>query len=341
MGMMLETMSERLWAEPGQPHFGSPDKEPAVRLRVLEDAGRSSIPFTTGILVGIGETPAERVEALLAIRASARRHGHVQEVIVQNFRAKERTPMRGVPDLGLEDYVATVAVARLLLGPRMRVQVPPNLSDPTELGLLLRAGVDDWGGVSPLTPDHVNPERPWPHLDDLTRLTADGRVQPRRAAHRPPGVRAGAGALARPAGAAARRGPRRPDHRSRRSRAAARPVCPWQEPDPDWGTRRRRQGRPARRDRHRRAHRGPARSDFDAVYGDWDGDRRAGARRGPAAARTPGGRATRPWRAALRRALDDPAGLTDDEYLALMTATGVDLDAVCALADDVRRVGGR
>src|SRR3712207_6816573 len=151
--------------------FRSPDKEPAVRLRTLEDAGRSAVPFTTGVLLGIGETAAERIDAVLAIRAAHQRHGHVQEVIVQNFRAKPRTAMAAADDLGLQEYVAAVAVTRLLLGPRARVQAPPNLSDPAELGLLLRAGVDDWGGVSPLTPDHVNPERPWPNLGDLARLS--------------------------------------------------------------------------------------------------------------------------------------------------------------------------
>src|SRR5919205_462449 len=173
MGMMLETTATRLWSEKGQPHFGSPDKEPAVRLRVLDDAGRSAVPFTTGVLLGIGETYAERVDAVLAIRAAHQRHGHVQEVIVQNFRAKPRTAMAAADDLGLQEYVAAVALTRLLLGPKARVQAPPNLSDTTELGLLIRAGVDDWGGVSPLTPDHVNPERPWPNIDTLAALSAE------------------------------------------------------------------------------------------------------------------------------------------------------------------------
>ena len=334
MGMMLETMAERLWAEPGQPHFGSPDKEPAVRLRVLEDAGRSSVPFTTGILVGIGETAAERVDALLAIRAAARRHGHVQEVIVQNFRAKERTPMRAVPDFAVEEYVATVAVARLLLGPRMRLQVPPNLSDPSELGLLLRAGVDDWGGVSPLTPDHVNPERPWPHLDDLTRLTAEAgfTLVERLTAHPEyvlspepwldPRVRPHVAALADPVTGLGVAG-RRPT------------GLPWQEPDPDWGS-----VAAGRVDLHVEVdtvgRTDDRRSDFDAVYGDWAaiGEQvDAVNRRQPV--RLPVG--SPDVAAALRKAKDHPAGLRDDEYLALMTATGSDLDAVCALADDVRR----
>ena len=173
MGMMLETTSRRLFSEPGQVHYGSPDKDPAVRLRVIEDAGRARIPFTTGILVGIGETLRDRAESLVALRDAHERHGHVQEVIVQNFRAKPQTAMQAVPDADLREYIAAVAVARLVFGPRMRIQVPPNLSDPAELELLARAGADDWGGVSPLTADHVNPERPWPHLGDLADRTAE------------------------------------------------------------------------------------------------------------------------------------------------------------------------
>ncbi|WP_245570325.1 7,8-didemethyl-8-hydroxy-5-deazariboflavin synthase CofG [Microbacterium luticocti] len=172
MGMMLETTSRRLFDEPGQVHHGSPDKDPAIRLQVIEDAGAARIPFTTGILVGIGERLRDRAESLVAIRDAHERHGHVQEVIVQNFRAKPGTAMRAAPDADLREYVAAVAVARLALGPRMRIQVPPNLSDAAELGLLVRAGIDDWGGVSPLTADHVNPERPWPHIDDLAARTA-------------------------------------------------------------------------------------------------------------------------------------------------------------------------
>jgi FO synthase len=174
MGMMLETTSTRIWQTPGEAHFGSPDKDPAVRLRVIDDAGRSRIPFTTGVLLGIGETYAERVDAVLALRAAHERHGHIQEVIVQNFRAKPATAMRGAADLETQEYAASVAVTRVLLGPGMRVQAPPNLTDAGELALLIRAGVDDWGGVSPLTPDHVNPERPWPQIDELARLTAAG-----------------------------------------------------------------------------------------------------------------------------------------------------------------------
>jgi FO synthase len=173
MGMMLETTSRRLFAEAGQVHYGSPDKDPDIRLAVLDDAGAARIPFTTGILVGIGETLADRAESLLALHDLAERHGHIQEVIVQNFRAKPRTAMRGVPDAALLEHVATVAVARVVLGASMRIQVPPNLADPTEFDLLVRAGADDWGGVSPLTADHVNPERPWPHLSELAARTAE------------------------------------------------------------------------------------------------------------------------------------------------------------------------
>jgi len=172
MGMMLETTSRRLFEEPGQVHYGSPDKDPDLRLRVIDDAGAAGIPFTTGILVGIGETVRDRAESLVALRESNDRHGHVQEVIVQNFRAKPRTAMQGAPDADMAEYLAAVATARLVFGPSMRIQVPPNLSDPRELGALIAAGIDDWGGVSPLTADHVNPERPWPQIDDLAAHTA-------------------------------------------------------------------------------------------------------------------------------------------------------------------------
>jgi FO synthase len=173
MGMMLETTATRLWSEKGGVHYGSPDKDPALRLRVLDDAGRSKVPFTTGVLLGIGENNAERAEALFEIRASHERHGHIQETIVQNFRAKPRTAMQNEVDLALQEYVAAVAVARVVMGADATIQAPPNLTDANELGLLLRAGIDDWGGVSPLTADHVNPERPWPELDALAALTRD------------------------------------------------------------------------------------------------------------------------------------------------------------------------
>src|SRR6185436_14123368 len=171
MGMMLETTASRLFTDKGAPHFGSPDKDPAVRLRVLEDAGRSNVPFTTGILIGIGETLAERAESVFAIRKVAREYRGIQEVIVQNFRAKPDTKMRDTPDAEIDDLAATIAVTRLILGSKARIQAPPNLVG-AQYDLILRAGIDDWGGVSPLTPDHVNPERPWPAIDELADRTA-------------------------------------------------------------------------------------------------------------------------------------------------------------------------
>ena len=170
MGLMLESVSPRL-LEKGLPHFNAPDKDPAVRLQTLEDAGRLSIPFTTGMLIGIGETDRERIETLLAIRGTAQRYGHIQEVIIQNFRAKPDTAMRTHPEPSADELIATIAVARLLLPTRVHLQAPPNLS-PDAIAPIIGAGIDDWGGVSPVTPDHVNPERPWPHLDDLAAATA-------------------------------------------------------------------------------------------------------------------------------------------------------------------------
>ena len=266
MGMMLETTSTRLFTEKGQPHFGSPDKDPAVRLRVLEDAGRLSVPFTSGLLVGIGETLRERAETIFALRSVGRQYGHLQEVIVQNFRAKPDTAMRSVEDLDLDEYLATIAVTRLVLGPTMRVQAPPNLVDLAECRALLAAGVDDWGGVSPLTPDHVNPERPWPSLDRLRDVTAAAglTLRPRLTAHASyvtagdpwidPRVRPHVAALADADGYL------RPD---------ARPVgLPWQEPDLgglDAGT--------GRTDLHTTidttGRTTDRRSDFDDVYGNW------------------------------------------------------------------------
>ena len=182
-GIMLESTSRRL-CEKGGPHYGSPDKDPEVRLATLERAGALAVPFTTGILIGIGETRRERVESLLAIRDVHERHGHIQEVIVQNFRAKPGTPMATAPEPSLEDHLWTIAVARLVLGPDMSVQAPPNLR-PGVLARLIEAGLDDWGGVSPVTPDHVNPEAPWPHLVELERATesAGKSLAPRLAIH--------------------------------------------------------------------------------------------------------------------------------------------------------------
>jgi FO synthase len=170
MGLMLESTSERLYAEGGA-HQYAPSKRPRVRLRTIEIAGQLRIPFTTGILIGIGETRQERIDSILAIRRLHRTYGHIQEVIVQNFRTKPDTPMSGFPDATTEELVWTVAMARLLLGPKMNIQVPPNLSaDGYEI--YLDAGINDWGGVSPLTIDYVNPEAPWPALSQLRHRTS-------------------------------------------------------------------------------------------------------------------------------------------------------------------------
>lgn len=174
MGLMLESASDRLCSK-GMAHFGSPDKRPAARLRSIRLAGEASVPFTTGLLIGIGETRQERIEALLAIRDLHARYGHIQEVIIQNFRAKPGTRMVGAAEPSLDEHRWTIAAARLLLGPEMTIQAPPNLR-AGELADLIGAGVNDWGGVSPVTPDHVNPEAPWPHLEKLeTQTEAAGR----------------------------------------------------------------------------------------------------------------------------------------------------------------------
>jgi FO synthase len=170
MGIMLESASERLCGR-GMPHHGSPDKVPAVRLETMRLAGEACVPFTSGILIGIGETRRERVESLLALRELQRAHGHLQEIIVQNFRAKPGTLMANAPEPTLSELLWTVAVARLIFGPGMSIQVPPNLN-AGQLEPLVAAGINDWGGVSPVTPDFVNPEAPWPHLDQLARETA-------------------------------------------------------------------------------------------------------------------------------------------------------------------------
>lgn len=171
LGLMLESTSERLHL-PGGAHDNAPDKKPAVRLKTLEEAGKLRIPFTTGILVGIGENWEERIDALLAIRRLHERYGHIQEVIVQNFRAKPAIPMRAHPDPGREEMLKTIALARLILGGEMNLQVPPNLA-PDGYELYLEAGINDWGGVSPLTPDFINPEAPWPALEMLRRKSAE------------------------------------------------------------------------------------------------------------------------------------------------------------------------
>ena len=328
MGMMLETTSRRLFETKGLAHYGSPDKDPEVRLRTLADAGRLSIPFTTGLLVGIGETLTERAETLHAIRRSHKEFGHVQEVIVQNFRAKDHTAMASVPDAGIDDFVATVAVARLVLGPKMRIQAPPNLVSRDECLALIGAGVDDWGGVSPLTPDHVNPERPWPALDELAAVTAEaGYDLVQRLTAQPPYVQAGAAWI----------DPRVQGHVA----ALADPDTgfaldvnpvgrPWQEPDEAAESL-------GRIDLHSaidaEGRLTTTRSDLDSAFGDWESIRE---KVGELAARAPE-RIETDVAAALRSAERDPAGCTDDEYLALATADGPALDAVAALADSLRR----
>ena len=169
MGLMLETTSDRLLA-PGGAHHRAPDKVPRRRVKTIELAGKLSIPFTTGILIGIGETPRERADALVTIRELHERYGHVQEVIVQNFRAKPFIPMKDAPEPTLDELLQALAVARLVLPPEVALQAPPNLS-PRVYPRLLAAGLNDWGGISPLTPDHINPEKPWPGLVQLRRAT--------------------------------------------------------------------------------------------------------------------------------------------------------------------------
>jgi FO synthase len=325
MGMMLETTALRLFTEPGGPHYGSPDKDPEVRLRVLADAGRLSIPFTTGILVGIGETREERAESVFAIRSTAREFGAVQEVIVQNFRAKDDTAMRNEPDLDLDEYLATLAVSRLILGPKLRLQAPPNLVDLTECLLLLDAGVDDFGGISPLTPDHVNPERPWPELDKLTDLLAErGFALTERLTAHPSYVLAEDPWLdprVVPHVRALR------DPHSGLAVAGAQPHgLPWQEPDAEWGSSGRTDLHTAVDTEGRRSDR---RSDFSEVYGDWNALRDKVFSPGSAALDAD-------VKAALRAAERDPSGLTDDQALSLMMADGPGLDAVAALADQLR-----
>jgi len=192
MGIMLESASERLCGK-GMPHHGSPDKTPQARLQTMRLAGAARVPFTSGILIGIGETRRERVESLLALRAVHREYGNLQEVIVQNFRAKAGTRMSAAPEPDLEELLWSIAVARLVLGPEMNIQAPPNLS-PGVLPKLIEAGINDWGGVSPLTPDFVNPEAPWPHLEQLAGETASaGKFLQERLTIYPAFVRDGAG----------------------------------------------------------------------------------------------------------------------------------------------------
>ncbi len=324
MGLMLETSSERL-SERGGPHFGSPDKVPAVRLRTIEDAGRLAIPFTTGILVGIGETLRERAESLLAIRELHRRYRHVQEVIVQNFRAKPGTPMADAPEPGEEEMLAAVATARVVFGPEMSVQAPPNLSDPAMQRRLLDAGIDDWGGVSPLTPDHVNPERPWPAIDVLAARTAEAglelrerlAIHPRYALRPDPFL---AGKMRAPVAALLG-----PDGLAEPGRI---PVgVPWQDPEVQW--------KPRTTDLA--FAKGPGaglRADAEAVYGELPEPEDARTRAW-FAERVPPERLEPEIREALRRA-ERHLPISDEQALALFRAEGASLDALCAVADGLR-----
>ncbi|WP_433658887.1 bifunctional FO biosynthesis protein CofGH [Nocardia sp. CA-128927] len=335
MGMMLETTATRLFTEKGACHYGSPDKDPAVRLRAITDAGRLSVPYTTGLLVGIGETLTERAESIMAIRKQHKAFGHIQEVIIQNFRAKDDTAMRDVPDAGIEEFLATIAVTRLLLGPDVPVQAPPNLVSHEDCLALIDAGIDDWGGVSPVTVDHVNPERPWPNLDTLREITeaAGYQLVERTSAH-PKYVRAGSpwidprigvhvAALSDPVTGLAN-----PD---------AMPVgLPWQEPDQSWESAGRvdlntsidTEGRntESRSD-------SAIGQDVVGAFGDWDTIREQARDLAVVAPE----RLDSEVLAALRAAEKDPAGLSDAEYLALATADGANLEAVAALADQLRR----
>jgi FO synthase len=331
MGMMLETTAERLWSEPGGPHYGSPDKEPAVRLRAITDAGRVGVPYTTGILIGIGENRTERADSLFAIRSAARAHGHVQEVIIQNFRAKPDTAMAKDADADLHDLAATIAVARIVLGPKMRIQAPPNLIGE-EYALMLRAGIDDWGGVSPVTADHVSPEMPWPAIDELaTRSAAAGfRIRERLAVY-PKYVLAGSpwidsrisahvAALADPETGLA-------------DESADVVGRPWQEPDGGFASTGRvdlntsidTDGRTADR-----------RGDFASVYGDWE----AVAEELAATQRSAPERLDSDVRAGLDLAASNPAALLDPAHeaaaMAVLTGAGEALEELARLADAVR-----
>lgn len=333
MGLMLETTSERLFTTPGAAHYGSPDKDPAVRLRVLRDAGRLAIPFTTGLLIGIGETLAERAESLVALRSVEREFHGIQEVIIQNFRAKPGTAMAQAVDCGPEEYLAAVATARVVLGSAVHVQAPPNLSDPHELGRLLAAGIDDWGGVSPVTADFVNPERPWPSIEALrevteraglrlaARLTIHPEFIARGDAWLDPRLQPFVAALADERGLLVE---------------GARPVGrPWQQ-SVDYGDFA--AGGSGRTDLATtidiRGRDGQRRADFDTAFGSWDAIDAASSARGLSTS-------TADFAEALNLAASDPAALAQEENealaLALFGATGEQVTEVAAVADRLRR----
>jgi FO synthase len=322
MGLMLETSSDRL-AQRGGPHFGSPDKAPAVRLRTIEDAGRLAIPFTTGILVGIGETVRERADTLFALRDVHRRYGHIQEIIVQNFLPKPGTAMHAAPEPTHDEFLATIAVSRVVLGPQMSVQAPPNLSDERGRLRLLDAGINDWGGVSPVTPDHVNPERPWPAVDGLATTTAARSktlrerltIYPRFATRPDPFL---AGKMRAPVAALLG-----PDGLGVEGQVPL-PVG-WQDPDVRW--------KPRTTDlAFAKAADAGLRADSLTVYGDLDGVQTT---------REWALRDVRPARldavihSALRKA-ERHRQVSDHEALALFQAEGAALDALCRVADALR-----
>ncbi len=324
MGLMLEQATERL-LEKGMAHHGSPDKVPAVRLRTIEDAGRLAIPFTTGILVGIGETARERAESLFAIRDVHRRYRHVQEVIVQNFRAKPDTRMHDRPEPDDEEFLAAVATARVVLGPRVNLQGPPNLSDPG-YERLLDAGINDWGGVSPVTPDHVNPEAPWPRLEAL-RARTEGKgfalrerlcVYPEYATRPDPYL---AGKMRGPVEALLG------DDGLARDGQLPEPA-PWQDPEVQWKP----------RATELTFAKGPGaglRADAELVYGDLE-HLEVEATRAWARRRRDPARIDATVRAALRKAeAHRPIG--DEEAVGLFEAEGDALEALCGVADDLRR----
>ena len=325
MGIMLETSSERL-SRKGGPHFGSPDKVPAVRLRTIEAAGRLAIPFTTGILVGIGETLRERAESLLAIRSLHLKYRHVQEVIVQNFRAKPGTAMRRAPEPGQDEFLAAVATARVVLGASMNLQAPPNLSDPG-YPRLVDAGINDWGGVSPVTIDHVNPEAPWPKLADLAERTAERgyelrerlAVYPEYALRPDPWL---SGKMQEPVRLLAG-----DDGLAVEGRAPA-PV-PWQDPDVAWKPR-------TIALTFAKGTGAGMRADAEDVYGTFDYP--DATRAWEARHRTEPERLDAQIRVALRLAADGrPDAISDDDALALFQAEGTALEALAGVADDLRR----
>ncbi|HEX5938541.1 MAG TPA: bifunctional FO biosynthesis protein CofGH [Actinomycetota bacterium] len=324
MGLMLETSSDRLTRR-GGPHFGSPDKAPVVRLRTIEDAGRLAIPFTTGILVGIGEDGHERAASVFAIRELHRRYGHIQEVIVQNFRAKPGTAMARAAEPDDETFLAAVAATRVVMGPHVSVQAPPNLSDPAQRLRLLDAGIADWGGVSPVTPDHVNPERPWPAIRALAGTSAARgmtlrerlTIYPRFAARPDPFL---AGKMRAPVVALLG------DDGLAREAVVPEPIG-WQDPDVTW------KPRTVALTFAKEPGAG-TRADADVVYG----------------AIPPADATTRAWvardveparlsvdvRHALRRA-ERHLPISDEQALALFQAEGADLEALRRVADGLRR----